>query len=69
MSVAVFDSFDTVGEYGDVEIHQKAQRFVCMSKVRQYLRVMDGQNYFDRLQFHDDRVVDEKIDTVIAVEG
>jgi hypothetical protein len=55
---------DSLAEVWDVEINEKTDRAPTELQVREKLRSVQWKQFFHRLQFNDDAVLDQEIDSV-----
>jgi hypothetical protein len=62
------DSPYPIQETRHVEINQEPEPLVHESQVRQQLRAMNRQQSLDSFNFHDDRLVNEQVQSVAGVE-
>ncbi len=61
-------SLDAVPKQDDVEIDQQAEPQIALPQIGQQLRAVYAFESFDRLGLDDDRIFDEQIKSVTALE-
>jgi hypothetical protein len=63
----VYDSPQTLHKTWGVEIQEETKPPVCEPQIRQELRQVDRQNFLNRLDFHDDVILNQQIEAVSVV--
>jgi len=68
-SGSVYPTNDAVLEHGDVEVDQQTDRFAGEFEVGDNLCVVNRMQFFDALQFDDDRILGEHVDAETAIQS
>jgi hypothetical protein len=53
----------------DVEVEEQAQPALRQTEIGEYLEVMDGLQPLHGLELHDDKIINQQIETEAEVEG
>jgi hypothetical protein len=62
------EAFDSILQLCDVEIDNQSNRNFRQSHVRKNLRLMNREQSFDALDFHNEVATYEQIDSITAIE-
>ena len=64
----VHNSFQALPQVRNIEINQQTETFVGQAEIRQQLRTVNWQDFFNSFHFDDYRVIDDKVEPITAVE-
>jgi hypothetical protein len=65
----MYETPDAIAQANNIEVEQETDANISQPQVRQDLRLVNGEESFDGLQFHDNDTLDEKVEAVAKIDA